>query len=380
MDLLFGNIKNETILGERLKLINKEFSFQHYAIILVETNSYYLSKLSYEQREFIRKRIVDVSEEYFCHFCNYITTSMPHNHIAIIINFEKKDLIFKNFENLLIELKKTINLDNNIAVSSTTNNPENLYKFYKQTTGFLEYRYFLHYHNVFTSKHIKRIEKDSLTFNYTILEQYEILLKSKQYDKLKNSLTDLFTLIKQSKYSISIVRNILIQIISMFSRVSREQGLENKALTKSSLLSTFTKQPFLSFYTTWLFNLIDVYSENVEYRNKNIDNEYFDTITSYIHSHIENNISLQTVSDNFSLSQSHFSRLFKDGSGVNFSDYVFTLKFERATELLLEIPKLTITEIARRLGYYDLAYFSKLYKEKYGMTPSHYRKKFGDRS
>lgn len=75
------------------------------------------------------------------------------------------------------------------------------------------------------------------------------------------------------------------------------------------------------------------------------------------------------------MSMSYLSKAFKEGTGMNFSDYVLGKKIGKAAELLIESRKAEVSEIAEKLGYLNLSYFSKLFKERYGMTPVQYRKK-----
>lgn len=73
------------------------------------------------------------------------------------------------------------------------------------------------------------------------------------------------------------------------------------------------------------------------------------------------------------LNASYFSKLFKQQTGSNFTDYMTSIRMKEATRLL-EKTSLRISEIAERLGYVDLAYFSNTFKKAVKLTPSEYRK------
>jgi len=70
---------------------------------------------------------------------------------------------------------------------------------------------------------------------------------------------------------------------------------------------------------------------------------------------------------------SYLSQLFKQQQGVNFMDYVIELRMKEARKLL-SLTTLRVSEIAERLGYNDLAYFTNMFKKITGTTPSSYRK------
>ena len=69
-----------------------------------------------------------------------------------------------------------------------------------------------------------------------------------------------------------------------------------------------------------------------------------------------------------SVSESCFRRLFKEYAGAAPLEYILRLKLSRA-RLLLENGSLTVTEAAAAAGFDDPAYFSRIYKQKIGVTP-----------
>lgn len=79
-------------------------------------------------------------------------------------------------------------------------------------------------------------------------------------------------------------------------------------------------------------------------------------------------LSLGAVAAQLGISKSHLSATFKADMGCSFSDYIFAFRMKLAKELLLQ-EKYKIYEIAERVGYSDLAQFSKRFKQYYGVSP-----------
>lgn len=73
------------------------------------------------------------------------------------------------------------------------------------------------------------------------------------------------------------------------------------------------------------------------------------------------------------VSTAHFSRLFKRVVGHTFSDYLTELRMSEAQNLLHH-TKLTVNDIARRLGYSRQSYFTRRFRAVTGLTPSGYRR------
>ncbi len=69
----------------------------------------------------------------------------------------------------------------------------------------------------------------------------------------------------------------------------------------------------------------------------------------------------------------HFSRIFLKVTGLRPQHYIIQAKIERACQLLLE-SNLTISAISEVVGFQDIFYFSRQFKQKVGQSPSQYRK------
>ena len=85
------------------------------------------------------------------------------------------------------------------------------------------------------------------------------------------------------------------------------------------------------------------------------------------------NLMLQDVAGEVGMSQSHFSTVFAQETGITFTQYLTGLRIGKAKELLAATD-MRSSEIALAVGYNDAHYFSYLFKKQTGVTPSEYRK------
>ena len=77
---------------------------------------------------------------------------------------------------------------------------------------------------------------------------------------------------------------------------------------------------------------------------------------------------LSKISDEFHISESYFSHMFKENMNVNFSVYLEDLRLTEAAHLI-EKGESGINEIALEVGYNNQTSFRRAFKKKYGMTP-----------
>ncbi|MCY9691854.1 response regulator transcription factor [Paenibacillus alginolyticus] len=96
-------------------------------------------------------------------------------------------------------------------------------------------------------------------------------------------------------------------------------------------------------------------------------------VQQFISSNLSKDISLTDAAALVHLNPSYLSQLFKQQTGGKFVDYVIEMRMEEAKKLLIK-TSLRVSEIAERLGYGDISYFSSTFKKLIGCSPLEYRK------
>ena len=98
-----------------------------------------------------------------------------------------------------------------------------------------------------------------------------------------------------------------------------------------------------------------------------------ETTINYVKAHLSDPISRDTITRELHVSEGHISHLFKKETGDSLTEYITNMRIEKAKELLLQ-TNLSISEICERIGYNYQAYFTRIFREKVGMSPVQYRK------
>jgi len=93
----------------------------------------------------------------------------------------------------------------------------------------------------------------------------------------------------------------------------------------------------------------------------------------YINANYMNTIALDEVSGIVGFNSSYFSALFKKETGENFLEYVSKIRINKAKEFLKD-TNLTIAAICEKVGYQDIAHFTRYFKKYTGLKPNEYRK------
>lgn len=110
-----------------------------------------------------------------------------------------------------------------------------------------------------------------------------------------------------------------------------------------------------------------------EFRKVQESNELYQDILAYVDAHYDDNdISLSGLAEKFALSSSYLSRFFRKCSGMNFLEYVTKRRIKKACCLLRDTD-LKIKDIVEQVGYFDVASFTKKFRNTMGVSPAKYR-------
>ena len=96
-------------------------------------------------------------------------------------------------------------------------------------------------------------------------------------------------------------------------------------------------------------------------------------IIEYIDHHYAEDLSRTTLADMVYLSADHLARVFKKETGETLVKYITDKRIHAAKELLSD-TKTPISQVASEVGYDNYSYFTKIFKEKTGVSPGDYRK------
>jgi len=102
------------------------------------------------------------------------------------------------------------------------------------------------------------------------------------------------------------------------------------------------------------------------------ESQQLEPVIAHIHDSLHDQIRTGTLAGLMGLSESRFYVVFKNRMGVSPQAYVRARRVRRA-QFLLATTGLTVTEVARGVGYEDVFQFSRMFKKQQGLNPRAYR-------
>lgn len=96
--------------------------------------------------------------------------------------------------------------------------------------------------------------------------------------------------------------------------------------------------------------------------------QYVEKAIQYMREHLGEGILVTQISSVIGLNANYLSSLFKDATGLSLQQYLIRLRLQTALAMLTE-DKISVAEVAARVGYKSSASFCKAFHQIYGITP-----------
>lgn len=138
--------------------------------------------------------------------------------------------------------------------------------------------------------------------------------------------------------------------------------------SKPNIQSHFRKK-------TLFYSILDEIFKCYNCKTNHSDKDFIDSCIYYISKNYMNHITLDSLARAFKKTPQQFSYLFYKYTGIRPINYVIQYRMEIALKLLT-IDRLSVREIAEKVGYSDPFYFSKLFKKHIGNSPRNIKKLF----
>jgi two-component system response regulator YesN len=124
----------------------------------------------------------------------------------------------------------------------------------------------------------------------------------------------------------------------------------------------------------WLHSIVSDILRSRHWNDNIKHKQAVDFMINYIREHYNEEITLGELSRHVFISQNYLGQIFKNVVGETLNQYVTRIRIDKAKEMVLE-GKYYIYEIAEKVGYTNIPYFTTLFKKQIGFNPSELLKK-----
>jgi two-component system response regulator YesN len=150
-------------------------------------------------------------------------------------------------------------------------------------------------------------------------------------------------------------------------RAVADQAVANERIISSDPQKYGNKEMFITAF------LAEVRKQLQQLQEIRQESRVIETVKQFIYQHYTEELELNRLAEEVFLTPSYLSKLFKTETGETITDFLISVRIDRAKELLREEFALKTYEVGERVGYADPAYFNKVFKKLVGSTPKEFR-------
>lgn len=178
---------------------------------------------------------------------------------------------------------------------------------------------------------------------------------------------------KSGYLSIHKIKQSCAEFILVFKEIAEEKNISNyneilAVPFNFSSISSFNYKETIDYLMGLLYQLY----ENMQKEQKNSIFDILNKIKAYIDQNYYRDINLVDFSGKYHLTKEYLSKQFKEQYGCGIYEYVLHFRMQKAAEML-RCSKEKIQYISECVGYADSNYFSRAFKNYYGVSPKEYR-------
>ena len=175
---------------------------------------------------------------------------------------------------------------------------------------------------------------------------------------------------EKEQMSFLMLKCVVAEFLSAVSKVANEKRIE---LSNQNVSLIITAQNIESFKET-AQELMHAFCNEIEKINEQMENDEAQRICNYINLHFSDyDLSIEKTAADLNTTTAMVRQSVLKLTGKMYKDYIIFLRIEYAKKLLLK-DNMTVADTCQQVGYGNISYFIKLFKEITGVTPAKYKK------
>lgn len=307
--------------------------------------------------------------------------------MAFIINYNGSgkavyDKCIVSMTKLVSYARESLGMVLNIGVSGEHNDPGELSNAYSETLLTLKYKTYVNdpepvVHFDAINNNVKLPSGDAMNLS----RQNKLIncLESGEYAAAKAVLEDILSMDLSYVQSVQVMKirafaliNILLNAID-YTRQQITSDILEELVPVESLLNAKSFDEF----SNEIQNIFNLLIEKLKRADKEKEPDYIAKAERYVHAHYSDpNLSVSAIANQMRVSVSYLSRNYKRYRGHGLLDFIQQKRIKASKELL---GKMSIAEVANKVGYLNSKTFIRVYKKYEGITPGKMKSCSGDK-
>nr|WP_312290508.1 response regulator [Clostridium chromiireducens] len=375
---------NEGQWNEQAENLGIDFKYENFAVALIHADG----KINIEESEsnmsiqneltltpISIKKIIDENMDKYCKFVSFLYSNM----VVVIGNLQNKEdilLFIKGINEVCKIYKRIMNLTISSGIGYVYNNTSEIRYSYRSAQSALDYRFVL---GTGKAIYIDDVEPDnSIQLQFDEQEERAMLnaIKISSEDEIAITIENLFKKIEDLLLPFNQYRIYFMEIITSILKLVQTYNLDVEELFGKNFDCYSFLEGFNSINEVREWFVQKAVKVNIYIKRERINSSMLliEKAKQYIKDNYSDyDVSVEKLCSELHVSPTYFSTIFKRETGMNFVNYLTTLRLEEAVKLLNTTDDKTYM-ISEKVGYPEANYFSYVFKKKFGVSPSKYRK------
>jgi two-component system response regulator YesN len=376
LGLLLSSNRSIDLIREEFAKANVDWSTKRFAFIQFDfrtglksdkISDYQIANIISACLELIMNKFIDEDMEIFSkQFGKSITCFLMARNLNEI-------KIQKCIENLQGSIKQYFNIGFKSANSPITDTIEEVRGYVDWIFEASDYLFYLSDGDHLTKETMRKPADGQFIYDSSIVKEFSQLIEDGDSEMINNRISDLEKLLAQQRVnSLEVKLELSHMINDIFKRFDGNFQEDSDVFTfQKKVINAEELKEVIEITRDFVNNLIE---ENTSNR---VDNSelLIKKAVQYINDNYNKKISLEDIAGHVGISKYYFSVLFKKERDITFSNYLNTVRIEKAKQLLKN-PQTTINDVVYEVGFNDPQYFSKTFKKYVGLTVTEYRNKY----
>jgi two-component system response regulator YesN len=321
------------------------------------------------------KKMVDETMDKYTKFVSFIYSDM----VVVIGNLiEKIDILqfIKGINEICKEYMRIMDLNISAGIGYVYDDPSEMRFSYRSAQNALDYRFIL---GTGKAIYIDDVEPDN-SIHLQLDEQEERVMlnaiKISSEEEITEAIDNLFKKFQDLLLPFNQYRIYLMEIMTSILKLVQNYNLDINEIFGENFNCYSYLEAFDSIdeVKKWITNKAIKINDYIKKERINSSMLLIEKAKQYIkESYSDSDVSVEKLCSKLHVSPTYFSTIFKKETGENFVNYLTTVRLEEAVKLLNTTDDKTYM-IAEKVGYPEANYFSYVFKKKFGVSPSKYRK------
>ena len=386
--ILDGKLNEDEVL-EQAPLANFDLNSKGYCVVLFEITKQtqtQVSQMIFKEKNslMMNAAVKQLAEDILSKYVNSHVFYSNAQIAAIVQLYEQTDTEMLNnvVNEVCMAASRIYDMKLSAGISNTTNQWSTLSYAKNEAISALDYRLVLGDGKAIAYEDIAQDTTISLSFQEQDSKTLSSAIRLASSLEIKETVSSIFGQLYRHKMPLDRYHVFVMELMLSLLKMMEQYQIDSKAIFAKNFDPYHPLKQFNSLveFEKELTRICVAISRSIQEQRVHASKAVVSSVMEYIQENFANpTLNVETISRSFHISASYLSRIFKKETDESLIGYLTDLRLEEATKLLLTTNEKSYA-VAQQVGYSDPNYFSYVFKKKYGIAPTRYRKKIEEKN